>query len=221
MKHSNRKKGGIWKNNGLSIVFIGLFFFTWIAQAFTGFRQFNEEMQEQGGATVGFVQYLGSGHFIEATFENWESEFLQMALFVVLTACLYQRGSSESNDPDKKEAQEPVTKDSPWPVRRGGLVRKIYENSLSIALFVLFAFSFLLHWLGSWEHYNKLQGLEGKPQDAFFAYLGNSKFWFESFQNWQSEFLSVFAMVALSIFLRQKGSAQSKPVEAPDSKTGD
>ncbi|RYY67411.1 MAG: hypothetical protein EOO12_01185 [Chitinophagaceae bacterium] len=211
----------MWKNNGLSIVFICLFFFTWIAQAVTGYGQFNEEMQEQGGATVGFMQYLGSGHFIEATFENWESEFLQMALFVVLTACLYQRGSSESKDPDKKDEQEPITKDSPWPVRRGGLARKIYENSLSIALFVLFAFSFLLHWLGSWEHYNKLQGLEGKPKDAFFAYLGNSKFWFESFQNWQSEFLSVFAMVALSIFLRQKGSAQSKPVEAPDSKTGD
>ena len=198
-----------------------MFLVTWAAQAFTGFRQFNQELQDKGAPSVRFINYLGSGHFIEATFENWESEFLQMALFVVLTAVLYQRGSSESKDPDEQDEPELITRNSSLPVRRGGRARRLYENSLSIALFALFLFSFVLHWLGSWEHYNKMQGLEGKPKEAFFPYLLNSKFWFESFQNWQSEFLSVFAMVVLSIFLRQKGSAQSKPVEAPDSKTGD
>lgn len=221
MKQKEGRKEGFWRKNGLSMVFLLFFVFTMIAQAVTGFKQYNEELHDKGAPAVTFGHYLGTGHFIEATFENWESEFLQMALFVVLTACLYQRGSSESNDPDEKESPTPVTAASPWPVRRGGLVGRLYANSLSIALFTLFLFSFLLHWLGSWENYNTMQALEGKTRATFFGYFVNSKLWFESFQNWQSEFLSVFAMVVLSIFLRQKGSAQSKPVEAPDSQTGD
>jgi hypothetical protein len=92
---------------------------------------------------------------------------------------------------------------------------------LSIPLFIFFLFSFLLHWLGSWQSYNQDQRLDGKATESAWEFLGNSKLWFESFQNWQSEFLSVFAMIVLTIFLRQKGSAQSKPVEAPDSETGD
>ncbi|RYY86680.1 MAG: hypothetical protein EOO15_13835 [Chitinophagaceae bacterium] len=225
MKQGKRKKN-FWRNNGLSLVALGIFLISWIGQIYTGWHQHNEELTEKGAAALGLIEYLGTGHFIEATFENWESEFLQMGMFVLLTAFLFQKGSSESKDPDKASSEvdeepKPVPPDAPWPVKKGGWVLKLYENSLSLALFALFLFSFLLHWLGSWQNFNKEQSLDGKAGESAFEYLGNSKFWFESFQNWQSEFLSVFAMIVLTIFLRQRGSPQSKPVEAPDSQTGE
>ena len=173
-------------------------------------------MKDLGGKQVDMSGYLNSGHFLQATFENWESEFLQMALFVVLTIWLRQKGSSESkpsdgNDTDKKTRAK---SNSPWPVKRGGFILKLYENSLSIALFILFLLSFVMHWYGSFKLYNLEQGLENKSAVSAINYLGTPTFWFESFQNWQSEFLSVAAIVFLSIYLRQKGSAQSKPVNA-------
>jgi hypothetical protein len=183
-------------------------------------------MQEKGGQQVTMSQYFKTGHFIETTFENWESEFLQMALFVILTMFLYQKGSSESKDPDKKEEEvdkepNPKKKDAPWPVHKGGLILSIYKHSLCYTLFLLFVLSFIAHWYGSLKDYNEHQILEGLPTETAMQYLSNTKFWFESFQNWQSEFLAVFAIVVLSIFLRQKGSPQSKPVDAAHSETGE
>ena len=173
---------------------------------------------------MGFGAYLSSGHFLEATFENWESEFLQMALYVTLSMFLYQKGSAESKDPDKEEEvdREPNKrrKNVPWPVKKGGIILAIYRHSLCYTLFLLFIFSFLVHWYGSLKKYNEEQWLKGQPMESAMQYLGNSQFWFESFENWQSEFLSVFAIIVLTIFLREKGSAQSKPVDAPDSETG-
>ncbi|MFN2438173.1 MAG: DUF6766 family protein [Chitinophagaceae bacterium] len=213
------------KNNGLSIVFFILFFISLIGQVFTGLKEHNAEMAEENGQQLSLVQYLTSAHFLQATFENWDSEFLQMALFVVLSVSLYQKGSSESKDPDKNEEVDrkpnPRRKNAPWPVKKGGLILALYKNSLSIALFLLFILSFLVHWLGSVKDYNEEQMLKNLPQETAAQYLSNSRLWFESFQNWQSEFLSVFAIVVLSIFLRQKGSPQSKPVDAPDSETGE
>jgi hypothetical protein len=173
-------------------------------------------------------EYLRSGHFIESVFENWESEFLQMAAFVLLTAFLYQRGSPESRElegnPDlDRDPRKDKRKDSPWPVFRGGLVLTFYEHSLSISLFLLFAVSFFLHAAGGAREYNQDQlehGAGGNPLTTF-DYLGTSRFWFESFQNWQSEFLSVGALIVLSIFLRERGSPESKPVAAPHSETGE
>jgi len=109
----------------------------------------------------------------------------------------------------------------PWPVKQGGLVLTLYEHSLSIALFLLFILSFVFHWLGSLKDYNEEQMLKNMPHETASQYLSNSRLWFESFQNWHSEFLSVFAIIVLSIFLRQKGSPQSKPVDAPNSETGE
>jgi hypothetical protein len=213
------------RNNGLSLVFFFLFVFSLGGQAITGWKEHNQEMQDEDGQTVGFGKYLTTAHFYEATFENWESEFLQMALFVVLTIFLYQKGSSESKDPEKEEEvdKEPnyKKKDAPWPVRKGGLVLRLYEHSLSIVLFLLFVISFAGHFKSSLSHYNQEQSLKQLPTETASQYLSNTKFWFESFQNWQSEFLSVLAIVVLSIFLRQKGSPQSKPVDAPNSKTGE
>lgn len=212
------------RNNSLSIVMLLLFLLALAAQIITGFKECNEDITEQHGIAFTFGEYLMSGHFIEATFENWESEFLQMGLFVVLTIFLFQKGSSESKDPDKEEAcdAEPVAKkDSPWPVKKGGFILKIYKYSLSIAFFLLFLLSFILHFYGSLENHNDEQILKGLPVETVSSYIANSRFWFESFENWQSEFLSVFCMVVFSIYLRQKGSPQSKPVDAPNSQTGE
>ena len=214
----------VFRNNGLSILFFLLFLISILGQAVTGLKQHNEEMLEEGGQQLHMGQYLRSGHFLQATFENWESEFLQMALFVILTMFLYQKGSSESKDPDKKEEVDrepnPKRRDAPWPVRKGGLILKIYSHSLCYALGLIFLLSFLLHWYGSLKDYNEEQLLKGHPTETAWQYLGNSRLWFESFQNWESEFLSVLAIVMLSIFLRQKGSPQSKPVDAPYTETG-
>ena len=173
---------------------------------------------------IGIFQYLKSGHFIEATFENWESEFLQMALFVWLTVFLRQKGSSESKQISGKEEVERQPEkhpDAPWPVRKGGIILSVYKHSLSLSLLLLFIASFLLHWYGSNKDFNEQQILEGKSTETMITYLSNSRLWFESFQNWQSEFLSVFAIIFLSIYLREIGSPQSKPVDAPHSETGE
>jgi hypothetical protein len=214
----------IFRNNGLSIVFFLLFVFCLVGQVFTGLRQHNNDLEEEGGKLLTLSQYLTSGHFLQSTFENWESEFLQMALYVVLSMFLFQKGSSESKDPEGEEEvdkePDPNKEDAPWPVRKGGFIREVYSRSLSIALGVLFILSFLLHWYGSLKDYNEKQSLKGEPLESATQYLSNSRFWFESFQNWESEFLSIFAIVVLSIFLREKRSPQSKPVDAPNSETG-
>ena len=148
-----------------------------------------------------------------------------MALFVILTISLYQKGSSESKSINKNEEvdREPSAKrkNAPWPVKQGGWILGIYKHSLSIALLILFILSFILHFYGSLKDENEKLIHQGKPTESIAHYMSNNRFWFESFQNWQSEFLSVFAIVCLSIFLRQKGSPQSKPVDAPDSETGE
>ena len=206
------------------MVFFILFIITIVGQAITGLKQHNQEMQDEGGQQLDMGQYIMSGHFLQSTFENWESEFFQMALFLILTMFLYQKGSSESKDPDKEEEVDrepnPKRKDAPWPVRKGGIVLEIYKHSLCYTLTLLFILSFLAHWYGSLKDYNEEQTLKGMPTETAMQYLGNSRLWFESFQNWQSEFLSIFAIVVLSIFLREKGSPQSKPVDAPHSETG-
>jgi len=211
-------------NNSLSITFLLLAVITIVAQAITGLHQYNDFLNEQHQTPVSILQYFKSGHFIEATFENWESEFLQMALFVLLTVFLRQKGSSESKqlsgkeDVDRQPKKRPNT---PWPVRKGGIILSVYKHSLSLSLILLFIISFLLHWYGSNKDFNEQQIIEGKSTETMITYISNSRLWFESFQNWQSEFLSVFAIIFLSIYLREIGSPQSKPVDAPNSETGE
>ena len=213
------------KNNGLSIAFLLLFILSIIGQVKFGLDEYNKELIEEGGTVVSLSGYLHSGHFIQSTFENWESEFLQMALFVVLTIFLQQKGSSESKDFDKAEEVDqepgPNKENAPWPVKAGGWVLKLYKHSLTIMLLLLFVASFILHFYGSLRDENVHLALKGLPEENAMDYITDSRLWFESFQNWQSEFLSVFAIIVLSIFLRQKGSPQSKPVDAPNMKTGE
>lgn len=213
----------LWKNNGLSIVFAVMFLISLCGQVYTGLHEHNEQRAEDGQPPVSLSVYLGSGHFIQATFENWESEFLQMGLFVILAVFLRQKGSSESKSFEEEEVDkepDPSKNDAPWPVKKGGFILFLYKNSLFLAYAVLFVISFVLHFYGSMKDYNEEQTLKHLPIIPAGAYVTNARFWFESFQNWQSEFLSVLSIVVLSIFLRQHGSPQSKPVDAPDDKTG-
>ena len=216
------------RDNGLSLVLFGLFFFAFmVGQTFTGHQEYNNEQEEHGQQAIGLVEYLGTGHFLEATMENWESEFLQMFFFVILTVFLYQKGSAESKDPEKEEDvdRDPRKvrnkKDTPWPVRKGGPILTVYEHSLSLAFLLLFLGSFILHGVGGARDYNEDQEAHGKPERvSTMQYMATSRFWFESLQNWQSEFLAVGSMVVLTIFLRERGSKESKPVDAAHSETG-
>ena len=218
--------GRFLRDNGLSITMLALFALTLAGQALTGHREYNSDQNEHGRPEVTLGEYLTTGHFVEATFENWESEFLQMAAYVMLTVFLYQRGSSESKDPDKEEEvdrdprQSRDKPDAPGPVRAGGLYLKLYENSLFIAFALLFLVSFALHAVGGHDEYNGDQREHGRAEVTLAGYVTSSRFWFESLQNWQSEFLSVAAIVLLTVWLRQKGSPESKPVDAPHSETG-
>lgn len=214
------------RERGLFLTNIGLFLVFTIGMVIAGFDVYNSDRSDHGQAAVGLLAFLTSGDFIEATFENWESEFLQMGMYVVLTAYLFQKGSSESKPIGKPSPQDedPRTQrgraDAPWPVRRGGWVLKLYENSLSIMFFALFAGSLLLHAIGGAEAYSEEQVEHGGEAVSTWQYLGTSQFWFESMQNWQSEFLAIAVMVGASVYLRQRRSAESKPVAAPHSDTG-
>jgi len=214
------------RENGLSIAMFVLFAISLIGQVFAGHRVYNTDQEEHGQQTVQLSEYLSSGHFVEAVFENWESEFLQMAAFVLLTAYLYQKGSPESRklegEPDlDKHPRRSKKKESPWPVHRGGLLLKLYSHSLSIALFLLFAASFFLHAAGGAREFNQEQAEHGSDSGVgVLSYIGTSRFWFESFQNWQSEFLSVGVLIVLSVFLRERRSPESKPVADPHNETG-
>ena len=218
--------GEFFRNNGLSIVLFSVFVFSLVGQFFTGRMEHNEEQLEHGRAPVGYLEYATEGHFIEAVFENWESEFLQMSAYVILTVFLFQIGSSESKEPGRIERVDVIPEEAagnpeaPYPVRRGGWMLTLYQNSLSLAFLVLFLISFALHAVGGASDYNQQMADHGGPPVTVIEYIGTTRFWFESFQNWQSEFLSIGLMVVLSIFLRQKGSPESKPVDAAHSETG-
>jgi hypothetical protein len=216
----------VWRDNGLTIVLTVLFVGFWIAQFFVGRLDYNEERGERQQPALTMAQYLTSAHFVEATAENWESEFLQMGTFVVLTVWLVQRGSAESRDPDGSDDEaEPAGENRrrasvPWPVRRGGWVMKVYENSLSIAFGLLFLGSMAVHAMGGARLHSEQEVAAGKHAVNTWEYLATPRFWFESFQNWQSEFLAILSMVVLTIWLRQRNSPESKRVEASHRETG-
>ena len=221
-------KGFFVRNQLLLIVFFAFFLTTFFGQTVTGHRVYNSDQREHGESPVGYGEYFGTGHFLEATMENWESEFLQMGAYVLLTVWFTQKGSAESkkpkeegDNPQDKDPLEDVRPDSPWPVRHGkGLVLTLYKNSLSIAFFGLFFGAFALHLVGGAEEFSAEQQAHGGEPVTASEFLGTSEFWFQSLQNWQSEFLAVASIVILSKYLRQIGSPESKPVAAPHAETG-
>jgi hypothetical protein len=212
------------RNNGIALVIGVMFVLALTGQALTGWSVYNDDQQEHGEQPVGIAEYLTTGHFGEAVFENFESEFLQMGLFVLLTVFLRQKGSAESK---KLEGEEEVDREpdpsrpgAPWPVRIGGPALAVYRHSLTIALFALFAVSFVMHVVAGSAEYSAEQQAHGGQAVSALGYLATSQMWFESFQNWQSEFMSIVALTVLAIFLRQAGSPESKPVDAPHHETG-
>jgi hypothetical protein len=213
--------------NSLSLVMFGLFVLFLYGQSLAGWFAFNHDQKDHQQPAISYAAYLESGHFFEAIFENWESEFLQMGAYVILTAFLRQKGSPESRPLDSKETPEDGVSaarrraQSPWAARQYGWVRTIYENSLTLALFLLFILSFILHAVAGQHVFNEEQALHGGEAVTLSDYVMASQFWFQSFQNWQSEFLSVGTLILLSIVLRQKASPQSKPVSHPHGETGD
>jgi len=220
---TTKLKTGFLYKNSLTIFFVLLFLGAICAQAHYGWKEYNEELTEQGQPPVAFSGYLSSGHFISATFENFESEFLQMALYVIVTVWLRQIGSAESKKlfhPSAVDREPRDHKHAPWPVKKGGLILKIYNNSLFLCFFFLFVCTWLFHFYGSWKDHNAEQAIKSLPPVSKGEYLSEPRFWFETFQNWQSEFLSIASIIFFSIYLRQKGSPESKPVDAPHMETG-
>ncbi len=214
------------RDNGLTIALLALFAASFLGQWIAGWHVANEDAARHGQPLMGLITYAIGPEFLSSVFENWESEFLQMSAYVVLTALLFQRGSAESKDPDKSDprdhdlASQASKADAPGILRWGPIWRALYARSLGIALFLLFLVSFVIHWTQS-ARVAAQDALEhGEAAPTILGYLFDPQLWFESLQNWQSEFLSTAVLVVLSIILRQRESPESKPVAAPHSQTG-
>ena len=207
-------------DRALTIALMAMFAVFLAGQYVTGFREYSESQNEHGQPQIAMADYFYTGHWWEGVFENWESEFLQMAVFVLLTTVLVQKGSPESRRAHSKELVDANPRDfsdrpnAPWPVRRGGWILVIYENSLGLAFVLLFLISWAGHAAGGYVDFAEDQIAHGAVRPGFTDYLASSRFWYESFQNWQSEFFSIAAMVWLAVYLRQRHSPESKPVHA-------
>ena len=215
----------LFKNNGLTIVLMLLFLGSILGQWIAGWMVQNEELARHGEDMLSLAAYAVDPEFLSSVFENWESEFLQMSAYVILTAMLIQRGSAESRDPDDPPRDEDLATQAHKPgapriLKGGDAARWLYAHSLGLALFTLFLLSFALHWWNSAKSAAEEALRHGDEAPGMLAYLGDPQLWFESFQNWQSEFLSTAVLVVLSIWLRQRESPESKPVAAPHSQTG-
>jgi hypothetical protein len=216
------------RDNGLSLFFGALFIGALVVQAIAGHAEFNNEQVQHGGEAISLGQYLVSAQYGAAVLENWQSEYLQFTLFIMATVWLIQRGSPESKEPGKEglesdEEQKLGRHSSPkspaW-ARAQGLKRSIYSNSLLIVMTAIF----LASWFGSavtgWGEHNDDLITHHQTTLSFMQYLGSADFWERTMQNWQSEFLAVGSMAILAVYLRQRGSPESKPVGAPHDATG-
>ena len=214
------------RDNGLFLAMTLAFLACLGGMMLAGWQTENETRATLHEPLLKLGEYLATGHFRSALFENWESEFLQMAMYVVLTVWLVQRGSSESKVPDQPAPQDEdprtvqIGPKTPWPVRRGGLWLVLYENSLLLLFTVLFVLAFCSHAEAGLEHFNREQARLGLPATDLAGFLSDGEFWFESLQNWQSEFLVMAILVIATVYLRQRGSPESKPVAAPHRETG-
>lgn len=211
------------RDNALSLAFGAIFMLALAGQSIAGWFENNEQLQQHGLPAEGFGAFLTSAEFVVDVAENWQSEFLQFFLFIAATIWLVQRGSPESKKPgdegpDSDEAQlvGPYARpDSPAWAKARGIRQTVYSNSLLIVMGVVFVLSWLAQSLAGTVVMNAENAQHGQPPITWLQYLATADFWNRTLQNWQSEFLAVGAMIALSIFLRQRGSSESKPVGAP------
>ena len=216
------------RDNSLTICFLLLFLGALIGQAIAGHASFNAEQLQHGGKDISLWSYITTASFGAAVLENWQSEYLQFTLYILLTVWFLQKGSPESKELDQAGSEsdeeqligEHAKPDSPRWARTGGLRTRLYSNSLVIVMTVIW----LLSWFGQsvtgWSTYNSDQITHHQPEVNWLGYLGSADFWQATLQNWQSEFLAVGSMAVLSIYLRQRGSPESKPVGAAHDATG-
>ncbi len=211
---------GVLRENSLSLFFLAIFAATLAAQAFVGHADFNHEQAAHHNAPISLGRYLSSSAFLVDVMENWQSEYLQFTLFILATVWLVQRGSTESKEPgeeggesdDKQKLGEHLQPDSPKWARAGGLRTLVYSNSLVLAMTVIWLSSWFAQLVTGRIEYNENQLDHQEAPLTLMQYAGSSDFWNRTVQNWQSEFLAVASMVLFSIWLRQRGSSQSKPV---------
>jgi hypothetical protein len=215
------------QENGLSLFFALLFLTTLTAQSFAGQHNYNAEQVEHGASPVSWSRYVRTPDFWGAVMENWQSEFLQFAVFIGATVWLVQKGSNESKKLEdvglEGEQQQKLgrhtTAESPVWARARGLRRAIYENSLLLVMISIFFASWLAQSLNNWRVFNEAQREHTESTVSWGRYLVDPDFWEKTLQNWQSEFLAVGVMVVFTIYLRQRGSPESKPVGAPHEET--
>lgn len=210
------------RDNGLSLVFGGLFVLSLIGQAISGKADFNHRQLGDGGSPVGLGDYVLSSNFAVDVAENWQSEYLQFFLFIYLTIWLVQRGSPESKSPpetgkesdDKQLVGSYVTERSPDWAKAGGWRTRVFSNSLALTMGGLFLLSWTAQAVAGWSAFNNEQLVDLRDPVTFGVYVTSADYWNRSLQNWQSEFLAIGSMAVFSIYLRQRGSPESKPVGA-------
>ncbi|RRS01574.1 DUF6766 family protein [Glycomyces terrestris] len=215
------------RDNGLSIGFGLLFLAALVGQAFAGRAAFNERQLADSGRQLTLLEYVTSSDFAVDVAENWQSEYLQFLLFVLATVWLVQRGSNESklveNAGTESDEQQKVGKhaepDSPEWARTGGWRTAVFSTSLGVVMGVLFALSWLAQSIAGRSAFNAERLAQFQDPLTWFGYVGSADFWNRTLQNWQSEFLAMVSIVVLSIYLRQRGSPESKPVGAPHDAT--
>ncbi|MGL6280473.1 MAG: DUF6766 family protein [Gaiella sp.] len=214
--------------NSLSLFFFSLFTATIVAQSFAGQRAHNAEQTEHGAAPLSWWGYVTSPDFAGAVTENWQSEFLQFALFIFATVWLVQRGSNESKAPGEMGRGSPrkarvggyAPEAGPSAAKTNGLRTRLYENSLLLVMSAIFVAAWVGQSVNNWRLHNEEQVQHDAPTVGWGGYLLQADFWERTLQNWQSEFLAVGTMAVFTIFLRQRGSPESKPVGAPHEETG-
>lgn len=212
------------KRNGLGIALLGLFILFLIGDWLLGHSVFNRIEVAEGRATVGLWEYLTMPHFLSGVFRHWEYEFLLVSMYVLLTVRLKQKGaaaSKEQDEPHESEREPQAHAEAPWSVRQGGWILAIYRNSLSIALILLFLASFTGHFYASHAFALEESAARGLPSTTTWQFFTGPVFWMECFEGWQGGFFAIAALVILSIWLRQHGSPESKPVDAPHHETGE
>jgi hypothetical protein len=214
--------------NSLSLFFLGLFLISLVGQTVAGLYEFNDHQSQHGEPTVSYLRYLASSDFGSDMLENWQSEWLQFWVFALATVWLVQKGSNESKKPEdagletdqQQRVGEHAGRDAPRWARVKDWRLSLYSNSFFIVMGLVFLATWVAQSFVSWTVFNDEQQAHDDPAVSWWSYMGSPDFWERSFQNWQSEFLAVGTMVVFTIYLRQRGSPESKPVGAPHEETG-
>ena len=216
------------RDNSLTLFFGALFAAALAGQAIAGHAAYNQEQLTHGGSAISLGRYVTSSAFWGAVMENWQSEYLQFMLFMLATVWLLQRGSPESKELDKQgreskreqKLEYAAARNSPLWAWVGGIRTAVYSNSLLILMAVVFIGSWFAQSVTGWTQFNEEQTAHHEPTVSWLGYLGEADFWEATLQNWQSEFLALGSFAVFTVFLRQRGSRESKPVGAPHDATG-